>query len=187
MNKLLIRVIDIVFSMIGILFLWPVGILLLFIGYLKIGSPIFIQERVGLHQQPFLLIKFRTMPLNTESVATHLVDSQHITPFGQFLRKTKLDELPQLINVLKGEMSFVGPRPCLFNQNELRDERDVLGVFTVRPGITGLAQVNGVDMSEPKRLAKLDREMINSFTLSHYFLYLLQTVTGKGQGDRVQK
>ena len=187
MNQSWLRFIDIAFAGLFFLLLLPCLLILVLLGWYWMQSPIFIQERVGQFQRPFRLYKFRTMNLNTESVATHLVDSKNITSFGRFLRKTKLDELPQLINVLKGEMSFVGPRPCLFNQERLREERDALGVFNVRPGITGLAQVNGVDMSEPKRLAKLDRQMMDSFTLSHYFLYLLQTVMGKGQGDRVQK
>ena len=91
--------------------------------------------------------------MGTASVASHLASATSITPFGNFLRKSKLDELPQLWNVLKGEMSLVGPRPCLFNQEELIAERDKRGVFEVRPGITGLAQVNTIDMSTPELLA----------------------------------
>ena len=104
---------------------------------------------------------------------------------GHFLRKTKLDELPQLWNVLKGEMSLVGPRPGLFNQEELTKERDERGVYSVRPGITGLAQINEIDMSTPKLLAETDRKMIDTLNISSYFKYILLTVTGKGSGDRV--
>ena len=125
------------------------------------------------------------MSVETKSVATHEVNSASITKLGHFLRKTKIDELPQLINVLKGEMSFVGPRPCLFNQEELIKERQQRGVFDVLPGITGLAQVAEIDMSTPKLLSEWDQRMIESFTLSAYFKYILQTATGKGSGDRV--
>ena len=102
------------------------------------------------------------------------------------MRKTKLDELPQLWNVLKGDMSLVGPRPNLFNQDELIAERDALGVYDVRPGITGLAQVNEIDMSTPALLAKTDRKMIDSLSVSNYFKYIIATVSGKGRGDRVK-
>ena len=97
------------------------------------------------------------MPVATQSMATHLVGASSVTKLGGFLRKTKLDELPQLINVLFGQMSLVGPRPCLFNQEELISERESRGVLDVRPGITGLAQVNEIDMSTPKLLAEWDR------------------------------
>ena len=120
------------------------------------------------------------------SVASHLASSSSITKFGGFLRKTKLDEVPQLWNVLKGEMSFVGPRPNLFNQVELTEERERLDVYDVLPGITGLAQVNTIDMSTPKLLAETDQKMIQTLTIQSYFQYIIMTVTGSGSGDRVQ-
>ncbi|AEJ05689.1 sugar transferase [Stutzerimonas stutzeri] len=141
--------------------------------------------RVGRHQQPFTLVKFRTMRVDTASVATHLASSASITRFGRFLRKTKLDELPQLWNVLKGEMSLVGPRPGLFNQEELTAERARRGVYAVRPGITGLAQVSEIDMSTPALLAETDQKMIQSLTVADYFKYIFMTVAGKGAGDRI--
>lgn len=143
--------------------------------YFKTGSPLFLQERVGRHQQPFTIIKFRTMPLDTPSVGTHLVDQASLPPFFLFLRKYKIDEFPQFINVMKGEMGLVGPRPCLFNQTVLIEARDANGVFAVRPGITGLAQINGVDMSTPQKLAEWDREMIQTMSVGNYFRYLLRT------------
>ncbi len=119
------RVFDFLFSFFGILFLSPIGIVLCIIGLFDTGSPIFVQERVGKNKKPFNLLKFRTMSVDTKSVASHLASKSSITKFGAFLRKTKLDELPQLINVLKGDMSLVGPRPNLFNQVELIGNRYV--------------------------------------------------------------
>ena len=100
-----------------------------------------------------------------------------------FLRRTKLDELPQLWNVLLGDMSLVGPRPGLFNQNELTAARSAQGVFAARPGITGLAQVNGIDMSTPELLAKTDAQMLRELSVTNYFRFIVLTVLGKGTGD----
>ncbi|TBU85562.1 sugar transferase [Phytopseudomonas dryadis] len=182
----MIRFFDIFFSLLGLLFGFPVLLIIYVIGLFDTGSPLFRQERVGRYQKPFTLIKFRTMSVDTASVASHLASSASITRLGSFLRKTKLDELPQLWNVLKGEMSLVGPRPGLFNQQELTHERSIRGVFDVRPGITGLAQVSDIDMSTPALLAKTDQKMIQSLTLSSYFKYILMTVSGSGRGDRVR-
>lgn len=183
----MIRLFDIVFSSLGLVCGFPVLVLLTIIGYFDTKSPIFRQVRVGRHQQPFTLVKFRTMKVDTASVASHLASASSITPFGHFLRRTKLDELPQLWNVLKGEMSLVGPRPGLFNQEELTAERAKRGVYNARPGITGLAQVNEIDMSTPQLLAETDQKMISSLTVSDYFRYILMTVAGKGSGDRVKR
>jgi O-antigen biosynthesis protein WbqP len=187
MDYRIIRILDLFFSFLGLLFALPFLIFLFIIGYFDTGSPIFVQKRVGRFKKPFKLIKFRTMTVGTASVASHLASTASITKFGSFLRKTKLDELPQLWNVLKGDMSLVGPRPNLFNQAELIFERETRGVYNVRPGITGLAQVNEIDMSTPALLAKTDEEMISTLTISYYFKYILQTVTGSGSGDRVTK
>jgi lipopolysaccharide/colanic/teichoic acid biosynthesis glycosyltransferase len=186
MTTFLIRTLDIVFSLLGLVCASPVILVLILIGLFETGSPIFCQVRVGRHKKPFTLVKLRTMKVGTASVASHLANASAITPFGNFLRKSKLDELPQLWNVLKGEMSLVGPRPCLFNQEVLISEREKYNVFGVRPGITGLAQVNSIDMSTPQLLAETDAKMIESLTLKSYFTYILQTVTGKGSGDRVK-
>nr|WP_244151833.1 hybrid nucleoside-diphosphate sugar epimerase/sugar transferase [Malonomonas rubra] len=186
-NNILIRSLDILFSLFGLLITFPLLVFLSVVGFFDTGSPIFLQQRVGRWQQPFVLIKFRTMKLETASVATHLASSSSITRFGHFLRRTKLDELPQLWNVLVGDMSLVGPRPCLFNQEELIRERAARDVFAARPGITGLAQVNEIDMSTPKLLAETDRKMLSSLSVLEYFRYIFQTVAGKGSGDRVRK
>lgn len=182
----MIRTLDFVFSLLGLVFGFPVLLVLCVIGLFDTGSPVFRQERVGRHKKPFTLVKFRTMKKDTASVASHLATASAITPFGRFLRRTKLDELPQLWNVLKGEMSLVGPRPCLFNQDELIAERESRGVLQVRPGITGLAQINDIDMSTPRLLAETDAKMLESLGLTTYFRYIIQTVLGKGAGDRVK-
>lgn len=182
----MIRLLDFFFSLFGLLLALPLLVILYFIGLFDTGSPIFTQERVGHNKKPFTLVKFRTMKVNTASVASHLASTASITPFGSFLRKTKLDELPQLWNVLKGDMSLVGPRPGLFNQDELIQERDAKNIFAVRPGITGLAQVNTIDMSTPQLLAETDQKMIQTLTIKNYFKYIFMTVTGSGSGDRVK-
>ncbi|MCU8088310.1 MULTISPECIES: sugar transferase [unclassified Shewanella] len=182
----MIRLLDFLAALFGILLLWPLLIVVTIIGLFDTGSPIFIQTRVGKNKKPFKLIKFRTMSKDTASVASHLASNAAITKFGGFLRKTKIDELPQLINVLKGEMSLVGPRPNLFNQEELIAERDALGVYNVLPGVTGLAQVQSIDMSTPKLLAETDKQMIESLTIKDYFKYIIMTATGSGSGDAVK-
>ena len=182
----MIRLLDFLFAAIGLVFGSPILLLLILIGLFDTGSPIFRQQRLGRNQKPFTLIKFRTMQVDTASVATHLASASAITPFGHFLRRTKLDELPQLWNVLKGEMSLVGPRPGLPDQLELTAAREAHGVFTVRPGITGLSQVNEIDMSTPEKLAESDARMIANMSITNYFKYIIMTVLGKGSGDRIR-
>jgi O-antigen biosynthesis protein WbqP len=182
----MIRLIDFLAAFFGLLLLWPVLLVVIIIGMFDTGSPIFIQARVGKHKKPFKLIKLRTMSVETKSVASHLANNASITKLGNFLRKTKIDELPQLINVLKGEMSLVGPRPNLFNQEELIKERNALGIYDVLPGVTGLAQVQNIDMSTPKLLAETDKKMIDTLNIRNYFKYILMTVTGSGSGDAVK-
>lgn len=181
------RFFDIIFSFFGLLILSPILFILIIIGYFDTGSPFFHQDRVGKSLKPFRLMKFRSMYINAPSVATHLASATSITPFGSFLRKSKLDELPQLWNVLMGDMSLVGPRPNLFNQEELIKERDARGVYSIRPGITGLAQINKIDMSTPKLLAETDAKMIQKLNTLGYFNYIFLTVFGKGFGDRIKQ
>ena len=172
----MIRIFDIFFSLIGLIFLSPLLILLWFIGLLDNGSPLFIQKRVGRNLQSFILIKFRTMPKKTRSVGTHLIEDIKLSSFGYFLRRTKIDEIPQLFNVLLGDMSLVGPRPCLLNQRKLISERKKRGVFKVKPGITGLAQISGIGMISPTLLSKTDIKMIKKMSLSNYFYYIFTTI-----------
>tara|TARA_R110001592_G_scaffold85353_1_gene252177 strand:+ start:18280 stop:18834 length:555 start_codon:yes stop_codon:yes gene_type:complete len=182
----MIRLIDLLVAILGLLFLWPILLIVIIIGIFDTGSPIFVQTRVGKNKKPFQLIKFRTMSVETKSVASHLANNTSITKLGSFLRKTKIDELPQLINVVKGEMSLVGPRPNLFNQEELIKERASLGVYNVLPGVTGLAQVQNIDMSTPQLLARTDKQMIDTLTIKNYFKYIIMTATGSGSGDAVK-
>mgnify|MGYP002142730288 FL=1 len=183
----MIRFFDFIFSLIGLVLLSPIVIVLLIIGYFDTGSPVFCQERVGKNKKPFNLYKFRSMHVDTKSVATHLANYSAVTKYGAFLRKSKLDELPQLWNVLLGDMSLVGPRPNLFNQEELIQERDSRGVYQVVPGITGWSQINKIDMSTPQLLAETDAAMTSNLTVVLYFKYIIMTVFGKGSGDRMVK
>jgi lipopolysaccharide/colanic/teichoic acid biosynthesis glycosyltransferase len=172
----MIRLLDIIFSFLSLILFFPLFILILFVGFLDTGFPLFIQERVGLNLKNFILIKFRTMKISALSASTHLIDPSNITRFGYFLRKFKLDELPQLLNVLMGHMSLVGPRPCLPNQKRLITERKKRGIYNVKPGITGLAQVSNINMSRPILLAKTDLKMIKQMNLFYYFYYIFITV-----------
>ena len=181
----MIRIFDFYFSLFGLVLLSPLLLIVWVIAWFDNGSPLFFQERVGRHKKPFMLVKFRTMPPDTLSIATHFADASTISQFGFFLRRSKLDELPQLFNVVRGEMSLVGPRPCLFNQEKLITQRASLGVFNVRPGITGLAQIQGIDMSTPNLLAKTDAYMISQMSIKNYFKYIFLTIVCKGQGDKV--
>ncbi|CAM4188431.1 sugar transferase [Vibrio neonatus] len=182
----MIRIFDFLFSFFGLICLSPVLVIVTISGYFDTGSPIFMQTRMGKNKKPFTLIKFRTMNVETKSVASHLASSSSITKFGQFLRKTKLDELPQLINVLKGEMSLVGPRPNLMTQDDLIQERESRGVYLILPGVTGLAQVNNIDMSTPQHLAETDKKMIEEMSVNNYFKFIIMTATGKGTGDAIK-
>ena len=180
------RIIDFVAAIVGLFILSPLIIVLLVILYIEHGKPIFIQTRVGKNQKPFRLVKFRSMSPKAANLPTHEISADLITRTGKFIRATKLDELPQLWNVLKGEMSLVGPRPCLPTQDELISERAKRNVFNIRPGITGPAQVRNIDMSTPKLLAETDEQLVQYLSVAEYLKYVLLTVTGSGQGDKVR-
>ena len=156
------RGIDFVLSLLGLAVLSPVFLALIIA--IKIDSPgpiLFRQKRVGIHKTHFAILKFRTMRIDTpKDVPTHLLQNpeQYITKVGRFLRKTSLDELPQIINILKGDMAIVGPRPALWNQYDLIEERDKYGANDIRPGLTGWAQINGRDELEIPVKARFDGE-----------------------------
>ena len=126
------------------------------------------------------------MKIGTKSIDTHLVEAEAITKIGKILRRTKLDEIPQIFNVLIGEMSFVGPRPCLLTQKKVIKERDSRNIFDSVPGLTGLAQILRIDMSTPTLLAQTDLKMITEMSIKNYFKYIFYTLIGKGFGDQVR-
>ncbi len=149
------------------------------------GAGLFAQERLGRHCKPFTCYKIRTMFADTPVAATHEISAASVTPLGRWLRRTKLDELPQLWNVLRGEMSLVGPRPCLPSQLELIKKRQEKGVFQVRPGITGKAQIAGIDMSDPTLLSQIDADYVQEQTFLGDLVILAQTFNRKARKDRV--
>jgi lipopolysaccharide/colanic/teichoic acid biosynthesis glycosyltransferase len=151
------------------------------------GSTLFFQARLGRDKRPFKVLKLRTMAQGTPQAGSHEVSSTQITRVGHLLRRTKIDELPQIFNVLAGAMSFVGPRPNLPNQHELIEERSRRRVYDVRPGITGLAQLSGIDMSTPVKLAEVDANYIASQSLSGDLKLILRTAAGTGSGDAAER
>lgn len=181
------RFFDFVFALfLGVLLLPVMLVAGLIVRLTSPGPALFAQTRLGRHKAPFTLYKFRTMHVDTPDLATHEVGKSAVTRVGAFLRKTKLDELPQLINVLRGEMSFVGPRPCLPSQTELIAAREAHGVWEALPGITGLAQVNGLAMDEPDRLAEMDGRYLKTRSFAGDLKLMAQTALGSGQGDQVK-
>lgn len=180
---------DVTACILVLLVLWPVFLIVAVAVRLESRGPaIFRQVRVGKNGREFTCYKFRTMALETGDLPTHEVPASAVTRLGNRLRRLKIDELPQVFNVLAGDMSLVGPRPCLPSQVELIEARRRLGVFEVRPGITGLAQVRGVDMSNPNRLAELDAQYIKSRSFAGDLRLLWATVRGQGIGvDRIVK
>ena len=171
------RSINLLFSLVLIIILSPVYLFIIILVYLTSKDPVFYwSERVGKDNKIFKMPKFRSMLINTPAVATHLLDNpdSYLSPIGGFLRSTSLDEIPQLYSVLKGDMSFVGPRPALYNQDDLIALRTEKGVDKLLPGITGWAQVNGRDeLSIPDKVA-LDAEYLNrqSFWLNVKILWM---------------
>lgn len=157
------RIFDFVLSLIGSIILFPFFIIFGIIIFIDNPGPIFFtQKRVGKNKKLFRLIKFRTMKTNTPDIPTHLLENpeQYITRFGKFLRKTSIDELPQIWNILIGKMSIIGPRPALWNQDDLIAERDKYGANDIKPGLTGWAQINGRDELEIPVKAAFDGEYV---------------------------
>lgn len=180
------RFIDLLIAIVGL----PVALPLILICVVLVklssrGPAIFRQTRVGLHEDLFICYKLRTMYIDTHDAPSHETTASAVTAAGRWLRRLKLDELPQLWNILRGDMSFVGPRPCLPSQVELIEARRVRGLYTIRPGITGIAQVAGIDMSNPQRLAKVDAEYLDTISVCTDLRLILATAFGAGQGDRV--
>ena len=171
------RIFDVVASASGLILLWPVVLLLIVLVRFETPGPgLFRQIRVGRNERSFFCYKIRTMHIGTTNMATHLAPPAQITKVGAALRYTKLDELPQLWNVLMGEMSLVGPRPCLPSQIELISKRRLHGIFEVKPGITGLAQVRGLDMSDPENLVKIEKEYILNRNFTTDLAIILKTI-----------
>lgn len=180
------RVIDVGFAAAIAVFLWWL-LILVWIGIRleSAGPGIFAQKRVGRVGKVFTCYKFRTMKLGTAEAATNLVSSQAVTRIGRFLRKSKMDELPQILNIFRNEISLVGPRPGLPVQQELTTARKARGVLALKPGITGLAQINDIDMSDPEKLARWDARYGALQCLALDTKIILATATGRGKGDRV--
>lgn len=150
------------------------------------GPILFRQIRVGINEQPFTIFKFRTMHYDMDDRASHEASKSMITRVGRILRLTKLDEMPQILNVLEGSMSFVGPRPCLYSQDRLIQLRRQKNVFECRPGITGPAQLRGIDMSNPEKLSTIDAEYCQNISIRDDVAIIVRTILGQGRGDAVQ-
>lgn len=181
------RVFDFIISLIGVIVLSPIILIVtLVVKFTSPGPMLFKQRRIGKNNVEFEIYKFRTMRIDTPNVPTHLLENpeQWITPVGKFLRKTSLDELPQLFNILKGEMSIVGPRPALYNQIDLKEMRTEAGVHKLVPGLTGWAQINGRDEIPLSLKVKLDKEYLMKkslfFDIKIIFMTALSVIKSEG-------
>ena len=181
------RMIDLSFALfVSIAFSW-LFLLIWILIQVESGRPgIFAQERIGRNGKPFTCYKFRTMKQSTIQTGTHDVPASAVTKVGGLIRSTKLDELPQVWNIFRNEMSLVGPRPCLPMQTEIIEARNKRGALKVMPGITGLAQVRGIDMSQPDRLAECDFYYVATSSIVQDFRIIMATFLGQGRGDRVR-
>jgi len=180
------RTIDLAIALGIIVFLW--WLMLLIWAVVRFSSPgpgLFAQTRVGREGKPFTCYKFRTMYQGTRQAATHAIGTASVTRVGSFLRRSKLDELPQVFNIVLNDMSFVGPRPCLPSQHELVAERQRRGILSIKGGITGWAQIRDIDMSDPVRLAAVEAGYLAMRTTLLDLWIIIATFTGSGQGDRV--
>lgn len=192
-RKLMYKVVklaaDRILALLGLIILSPLFLVLMLAIRLDSRGPIFFrQKRVGIHKKHFMILKFRTMRIDTpKDTPTHLLANpqQYITRVGRFLRKTSLDELPQIINILKGDMAVVGPRPALWNQYDLIAERDKYGANDILPGLTGWAQINGRDELPIEVKAKLDGEYVRRMGLGMDLRCILGTVVSVARQDGV--
>ncbi len=162
------RILDLIFALIAsVIFFLPFWVIVVLVKLTSKGPAIHWSKRIGKNNQIFLMPKFRTMRIDTPQVATHLLDGKnYLTPIGSFLRKSSLDEIPQLISVLRGDMSIVGPRPALFNQYDLIELRTKAGVHVLAPGVTGWAQINGRDEISIKEKVKYDLEYFDKKSIA---------------------
>lgn len=181
------RAFEFLFALSGLVAVLPVIVLCM--AAIRLTSPgpaIFRQIRVGLHERLFTCYKLRTMYADTRDTPSHMMETYAVTSVGRWLRRLKLDELPQLWNILRGEMSFVGPRPCLPSQVELITARRKRGLYAIRPGVTGVSQITGIDMSDPERLASSDAAYLHDMSFKTNMRIMLLTVAGAGRGDAVK-
>lgn len=185
------RIIDFILSLIGIIILLPIFLILAIIIKIDSKGPIFFkQKRVGKNKEYFYILKFRTMRIDTpKDMPTHMLENPDIfiTKVGKFLRKTSLDELPQIINILKGEMSIIGPRPALWNQYDLIAERDKYGANDIVPGLTGWAQVNGRDELPIDAKAKYDGEYVENMGLIFDIKIFFKTILSVLKSDGIKE
>ncbi|MDK1717132.1 sugar transferase [Dellaglioa algida] len=184
------RIVDVVLSGIGLILLsWLFLILIIAVKVTSPGPVLFKQKRVGKNRKLFEIYKFRSMRADTPDVPTHLLDNPEkwITPVGKILRKSSLDELPQLLNIFKGDMSIIGPRPALWNQNDLIDDRDKYDVNDVLPGLTGLAQISGRDELPIFIKSKIDGKYVKNITfigdVKLFFCTLLSVIIADGVSE----
>nr|WP_082812186.1 sugar transferase [Clostridium sp. Marseille-P299] len=189
--RIIKRIIDIIASIAGLILVSPLYLILMIAIKLDSKGPIlFKQKRIGINKSYFYIYKFRTMRIDTpKDCPTHLLKNpeNYITRVGKFLRKTSLDELPQIINILRGEMSFIGPRPALWNQEDLISERDKYGANDIVPGLTGWAQINGRDELEIPVKAKLDGEYVEKMSLLFDAKCFLGTIKSVLKSEGVQE
>ena len=184
------RIFDFLMSLIAIIILSPVILIVaLAVKFTSPGPMLFKQRRIGKDNIEFEIYKFRTMRIDTPNVPTHLLENpdQWITPVGKFLRKTSLDELPQLFNILKGEMSIVGPRPALYNQIDLKEMRTAVGVHKLTPGLTGWAQINGRDEIPLSLKVRFDKEYLDRKSFLFDIKIIFMTVLSVLKSDGVQE
>ncbi len=181
------RILDLFFSFVGIIILFPLMLIISICVLVDTGGfPVFRQKRIGKNNKEFLILKFRSMSKKTpKDVPTHLLENpdQYISRFGRFIRKSSIDELPQLFNILIGQMSFIGPRPALWNQKDLNDGRTINNVHLLKPGLSGWAQCNGRDDIELSRKIELDTEYLKKFNIwfdiKIFFLSIGKAIAGK--------